>query len=360
MDYLFRALRAATLGFALFFFSLMGVDLTTAYLTDSIPGETSRYVLQRTGEFLEKKFTLGITKEHLENSIPQILPQDEEILPKNPISVPGTSTTTVRINPTKAPAPKPKPTLEKPRIAACPTLTTSDLTPSGILIFTNGERAIDGKGGLTWNPTLAKVAEFKARDMEARQYFAHESPSGKGPQDLAQDFKYDYMLVGENLALGDFCSDRDVMDGWMNSPGHRANILKAGYTELGVAAFLGTYKGRPAWFAVQEFGRPNAACPKPDETEKKWIEVQHAKVHNLAVELDEKRTAIDAYSGDGDTKARLVNEFNVLVQNHNQLLDQLKQRIASFNSSVTIYNACLAHARELAGLPATSTPETHS
>lgn len=351
MNTLMRVMRALTAGLSIFLISLSVADLTTAYITDSSPGETTKYVMQKTGEYLENRFTLGVTKIAVQNSIPPVLPQAGEEKKVTPIPTATQPTPDViRIkpeNPVGAPAPKKK---------LSPT-ETAELTPAGIFIYTNDERARDGKTSLTWNDTLAKIAEHKAHDMQNRQYFAHESPDGKGPQDLAKDYGYDYLLVGENLALGDFYSDRDVMDGWMHSPGHRANILKPGYTEIGTAAFLGTYNNRPAWFAVQEFGRPNAKCPKPSDTEKAWIESEHDRVRALVVKLDAQRAAIDTYTGDSATKSQMVNDFNALVQTHNQLLEALKQRIAAFNSSVTVYNVCIEHARTDAGISATDTPQ---
>lgn len=352
MEFLLRVIRAISIGFVIFILCLTGVDLTTAYLTESTPGSTAHYVIGRTGEYLEKKFVLGITKIPVQNSVPQVLPQIEDVPEEHIVTAPAVTAETLIKKPEKEEQPK---TTVRKKLSQT---ESAELTPSGILIITNQERITHGKGPLVWNNKLAIAALRKAKDMETRQYFAHQSPDGKGPHDLAKGAEYDYMLIGENLALGDFYSDRDVMDGWMNSPGHRENILKDGYTELGAAAFLGTYNNRPAWFAVQEFGRPEPACPRPDNVEKAWIEKEHKAVREIAESLDSKRVEIDTFTGDPLSKSKIVSEFNVLVATHNQKLDSLKGRIAIFNGSVTIYNACISHARELAGISATDTIQT--
>jgi len=108
------------------------------------------------------------------------------------------------------------------------------LTVAGILTETNRHRAEFNLKPLTLNPALSNVADVKAADLFSQQYFEHVSPDGIGVADLVAQVDYDYLLVGENLALGNFESDADLVQAWMDSPGHRANILKAGFTEVGL------------------------------------------------------------------------------------------------------------------------------
>ena len=108
------------------------------------------------------------------------------------------------------------------------------LTTSGIIRETNGEREHRGLTPLREILALNALAETKVRDMFRRAYFEHVSPTGENIGDLAAG-RYEYVVIGENLALGNYRDDRDVVSAWMNSPGHRANILHAAFTEIGVA-----------------------------------------------------------------------------------------------------------------------------
>jgi hypothetical protein len=113
---------------------------------------------------------------------------------------------------------------------------------------------------LTVNPLLTLAAERKAKDMVARGYFAHNSPDGKSPWYWFKSVGYQFQYAGENLAV-DFVDSEDVETAWMNSPGHRANIVNSNFTEIGIAIATGTFEGHSSVFVVQLFGKP---APKRD------------------------------------------------------------------------------------------------
>ncbi|MEK7068341.1 MAG: CAP domain-containing protein [Patescibacteria group bacterium] len=127
-----------------------------------------------------------------------------------------------------------------------------------ILDRTNHARAEFNAPVLRESPLLTAAAHAKAADMAAKDYFAHVGPDGKVPWAWLHEVGYDYRLAGENLAVR-FVDSRDVVDAWMNSPSHRANIIKQGYTEIGVGVASGHYKGEPAVYVVQYFGAPQAS-----------------------------------------------------------------------------------------------------
>lgn len=108
---------------------------------------------------------------------------------------------------------------------------------------------------LTVSPVLEQAAKLKAQDMVQNGYFAHVSPNGITPWYWFDKAGYSFSLAGENLAVN-FFDSKDVADAWMNSPTHRANILNAGFTEIGIATTQGMYQGREAIYVVQLFGRP--------------------------------------------------------------------------------------------------------
>jgi hypothetical protein len=135
----------------------------------------------------------------------------------------------------------------------------------GVLVdLANGDRAKNGELPLSVNPILEQAAQLKANDMAAKGYFAHESPEGLSPWHWFIEAGYQFTYAGENLAVN-FVDSEDVEEAWLNSPGHRANILNGVFTEIGIATAQGEYKGGNTVFVVQLFGRPApvAAVPAP-------------------------------------------------------------------------------------------------
>jgi uncharacterized protein YkwD len=100
----------------------------------------------------------------------------------------------------------------------------------------NVERAAAGESPLAWNHELFVAAQRHAEDMAAQDYFSHTSLDGRSFSDRTRDAGYDASPRGENIAAG-YGTPAAVMDGWMNSSGHRRNILAAGSNELGVGLF---------------------------------------------------------------------------------------------------------------------------
>lgn len=109
---------------------------------------------------------------------------------------------------------------------------------AGILAEVNAQRKKAGVPPLGANALLDRAAQRHAEDMLARGYFAHESPARKTVRERAREAGYDWRAVGENIAEGQFTVD-EVMRTWMDSPGHRRNILDPDFRELGVGLALG-------------------------------------------------------------------------------------------------------------------------
>ncbi len=97
----------------------------------------------------------------------------------------------------------------------------------------NVERAKNGLAALSIDASITKTATLKSQDMAKNNYFSHTSPTYGSPFDLMKQYGVSYRTAGENIAMGQ-TSPAQVMNGWMNSPGHRANILKSSYTKIGV------------------------------------------------------------------------------------------------------------------------------
>lgn len=118
-----------------------------------------------------------------------------------------------------------------PSREAAPTPTSFEFQ---VIVLTNAEREKRGLGPLVLHPVLMNSARWMAEDMAAKGYFDHTDSLGRGVGLRAEAFGYDYRIVGQNIAAGHL-SARDVVDDWMKSPGHRANILRPEFREIGVA-----------------------------------------------------------------------------------------------------------------------------
>jgi uncharacterized protein YkwD len=255
--------------------------------------------------------------------------------PKSSVSTPGPLITT---DPNITATSSPVPTTNS-------TSVTHDqsgaLNSKDITMLTNAERSKEGLGALTFNTRLAAMAEAKAIDMINKQYFAHVSPDGTDVTKLAANVHYAYLNLGENLALGDFRSSDDVVTGWMNSPGHRANILNKNFTEIGVSAIVGKFEGRMVWYSVQEFGRPMPDCPKPNTVLEQKIALYETQVATTETTLVHLRAEIDAPDIDHETYDTKVKDYNTLVAFYNGLLATLKADITVYNAGVQAYNTCI-------------------
>lgn len=106
-------------------------------------------------------------------------------------------------------------------------------TQNEILALVNKERSKNGLKPLTIDWQVSRVAQYKSDDMANNNYFSHTSPSYGTPFQMLKSFNVKYRTAGENIAKGQKTPEA-VMTAWMNSEGHRANILNPNYTHLGV------------------------------------------------------------------------------------------------------------------------------
>ena len=104
---------------------------------------------------------------------------------------------------------------------------------SEVIRLVNEIRQQNGLKALTANWELSRVARYKSQDMLDKGYFSHTSPTYGTPFQMIKSFGLSYRTAGENIAMG-YATPQAVVNGWMNSSGHRANILSASYTQIGV------------------------------------------------------------------------------------------------------------------------------
>lgn len=121
-----------------------------------------------------------------------------------------------------------------------------------VLDLVNQERAKNGLSKLTLSNEMTHVATMKAQDMRDKNYFSHNSPTYGSPFEMLQQFGIKYSYAGENIAGGQQ-SAQAVMTDWLNSSGHRANILNKNYTEIGIGYVKG---GQYGTYWVQLFRKP--------------------------------------------------------------------------------------------------------
>ncbi|WNS44569.1 CAP domain-containing protein [Paenibacillus sp. MMS20-IR301] len=134
---------------------------------------------------------------------------------------------------TPAPAATAKPAATAAPTAAPAVADSNTSFTQQVVTLVNKERAAAGLAPVAALDSLNKVAAAKASDMRTNNYFSHTSPTYGSPFDMMSAFGITYKAAGENIAMGQR-TPQEVMTAWMNSPGHKANILSANFNYIGV------------------------------------------------------------------------------------------------------------------------------
>lgn len=173
------------------------------------------------------------------------------------------SSATPSASPSASSGPSATPTADVPDAStspsASPKATTSSATPSAsassadpgptdrVLVLVNAEREKAGCAPLTENAKLTKAAQDHSQDMADHKNMSHTGSDGSSMSDRLARVGYTFRSAGENVAYG-YSTPESVMDGWMNSAGHRANILNCGFKEIGIGL------AQPGHYWTQDFG----------------------------------------------------------------------------------------------------------
>lgn len=219
-------------------------------------------------------------------------------------------------------------------------ISNAKISIDGIIYYTNLERKKAGLLPLTKNNKLNISASKKVDDMFANQYFDHNSPKGDTAADIAKSVNYKFQIIGENLALGIFDTDKILVQAWMDSPTHRANILNPKYTEMGAAVGISDYKGQKQWMAVQHFGKPMPVCAEVDENTQKNIDTEKTSLESEERELQKMAGVIETTPIE-NLERNYISNYNEKVNNYNQRLNNLRKVIEDFNKTIVDYNNCL-------------------
>jgi len=223
------------------------------------------------------------------------------------------------------------------------TINKISLSKDNIITLTNKYRKENGGLiDLKENKQLNLSAEKKLQDMFTNQYFEHISKNGKGVNDLGEEVGYEYILIGENLAMGNFRNEQSLLDSWVASEGHRENIVNDHYTEIGVAVGKGKFEGREMWMAVQHFGTPRSICPAIDSILYSTIVSDQNTIKEMEEELVLRLDMINkkvVYKGSSHNEQ--IDEYNNLLNPYNKLIKDIKEKINIYNDQVRAFNACL-------------------
>lgn len=135
--------------------------------------------------------------------------------------------------PTPTPVQQPEPKPAEPPKTEVPANAEMSAFEQQVIDLTNQERAKYGLPALKVDANLSKAAKAKSLDMQQNRYFSHTSPTYGSPFDMMKKFGVTFRGAGENIAMGQR-SPQEVVNSWMNSTGHRANILNQSFTHIGV------------------------------------------------------------------------------------------------------------------------------
>ncbi len=221
--------------------------------------------------------------------------------------------------------------------------TASSIDSDEVVRLVNIERTSRGLKPYRTESKLGASAQLKVDDMIAKNYFEHVSPSGQSVSDLVRKTGYEYIAIGENLAKGDFASASALVKAWMDSPGHRANILSEKFVDIGVAIGTATEDGQLIIYAIQHFGSPRSICSQSDEKLKAEIEALKAELKAFDQTLSAQKQQIDSYTGDKNSQEHqtLIVSYNALVKNYNTLTGETKQKVLQYNTEVSSINICI-------------------
>jgi uncharacterized protein YkwD len=220
-----------------------------------------------------------------------------------------------------------------------PSVSREVLTKDAIITLTNNARSQSGLPPLKENQLLDSIAESRASDMLEKQYFDHVSPTGQQASDIAQSVGYRYKVIAENIGSGDFYTNRKIIDNWMQSPGHRRNILSTEVEDIGAAVVKGKMKGAETYITVQIFGLQSPLvsehiCVAPPKSLLNDIELKKAEIETLRDQLSRLKREIDAEKESIQTDRRYVYDDN-------QKIEKLNDRIRALNEKSRWYNRIL-------------------
>lgn len=218
---------------------------------------------------------------------------------------------------------------------------TGKYTDLDILHTINDERAKFDLAPLTLSLDLERSARQKADDMVLHNYFSHER-EGKLFEDFIKAEQYDYVIIGENLARGEFKSAERLVRAWLGSPTHRKNILDPRFQETGIAIVAGTLDGNTVYYIAEHFGTSRSVClnvTSSNATHELSIMQQVLEEREEEV-VSLKRTLTDL----GDTgleRTKILNLYQKKMTDLASIRNSLFKKIEGEESLIQAYNTCI-------------------
>jgi uncharacterized protein YkwD len=229
----------------------------------------------------------------------------------------------------------------------------TNVNVSALVSATNQARAANGLGALALNSQLSNGAQSKAADMIAKDYWAHTAPDGTEPWDFFTSAGYKYQNAGENLAYG-FDNSTEIVDAWMNSPGHRANIL-GDYKDVGFGYASGENYQGGQYTVVVGFYATAQTPPAPKPAPKPTVSTKPAETTKplpkpepeVAVETKSESVPISK-----ESKAELVSTDTSAKPEEPQSITNL-QNILNGNAGWPMYASLAFIGTSMVGFTAT-------
>ena len=168
--------------------------------------------------------------------------------------------------------------------------------------------------------------------------------SGKEAGDLIQEAGYQFLAIGENLALGTYNSEQSIVDSWIDSPPHHQVLISPYFEEIAVGLKQGVFDGQKVWVVVQHFGRSGEVCNAvaPEQSVKQRINTQSAQLRAWEQEIQEKQAVLRKYAPSyGVEYNQVARENDALVQQYNALLQETQQEIETYTRQIKAYNDCV-------------------
>lgn len=215
-------------------------------------------------------------------------------------------------------------------------------TIDDIINLVNQERNKRGKEALSKSEKLCQSAGMKAEDMRDKAYFDHVTPDGMQFWIFVEKSGYKYKTVGENLAEGYFSAE-EVHQAWMESEGHRSNILSDDFAEIGLAVIPFEYEGEKSYMAVQHFA---AALEKEDlvaktvcdRRAKQYCETAENRLDEIQDTIDQQEKIIKKAKKEGADKKALkkaednLKDLEEIEDDMKDYLDQCREYIKQCDS----------------------------
>jgi hypothetical protein len=245
------------------------------------------------------------------------------------------------------------------RNVVTPSPLQEDLNRESIIDLSNKARGLNGLSALSENQLLNTIAETRAKDMFEKQYFAHVSPTGEQASDVAQRIGYQYKIIAENIASGRFLTNQKVIDGWMQSPGHRKNLLATEVKELGAAIIKGSMSGQETWISVQIFGLQSPpvsqeTCVAPSQGLLNEIQVKEAEIGGLNDSLKRIKQELDSEHTSIETDRRLLsgrsqeqNDLSIKIKAYNEKSNWHNQRVADIKAKALVLQSMINEYNEM-------------